>query len=97
LRSVENLESDNPLVIFDPSHASYKMINSQPWLLAYPRFKFFIREDTVIYNEQFGFFAGCTKIGRLAINDSVIIQDVCLTTTTWQGRYKDLGRPGQQS
>src|SRR5690349_14243600 len=41
LRSVENLESENPLVVYDPSRASYKLIGSQPWLLAYPRFKFF--------------------------------------------------------
>jgi hypothetical protein len=37
LRPVENLESDNPLVVYDPSSASYQPIRSQPCLHVYPR------------------------------------------------------------
>jgi hypothetical protein len=96
LRSAENLESDNPLVVYGPSRASYKLINSQPWLLVYPRFKFCVRDDIVTYYEQFGFHAGCSKTGKLVINDRVSIQDACVTKTTWQGHYTDLGCTGHQ-
>jgi len=97
LRSVENLESDNPLVVYDPSRASYKPIRSQPWLLVYPRFKFCVKDDNLIYYEQFGFSAGCTKVGKLFISNHLNIQGVCITRTIWQGYLKDLDRPSQQS
>ncbi len=91
LRSVENLESDNPLVVYEPSRASYALIDcSQPWLLVYPRFKFFVRDDKLIYYEQFGFSAGCTKVGRSVMSDRVNIQDVCVTRTIWQGRLREV-------
>jgi hypothetical protein len=96
LLPVGNLESDNPLVVYDPSRASYKPIRSQPWLLVYPRFKFCVRDDTLIYYEQFGFLAGCTKVGKLVISDRISVQDLCVTKTTWQGHFKDLGYLGHQ-
>src|SRR5262245_18807465 len=85
LLPVENLESDNPLVIYDPSRASYKPIRSQPWLFVYPRFKFCVREDELIYLEHFGWPATCTKVGKLVVTDRVNIQHVCTTWTIWQG------------
>jgi hypothetical protein len=88
LRSAENLESDNPFVVYNQSHLSYKLINSQPWLLVYPRFKFCVRDDSLIYYEQFGFHAGCTKVGKLVISDQVNIQDVRIIRTIWQGSMK---------
>ena len=90
LRSVENLESDNPLVVYDPSRASYELISAQPWLLVYPRFRFFVRDNNLIYHEVFGFRAGCKKVGKLVISDRVNIQDVSVTWTIWQGRGKDV-------
>jgi hypothetical protein len=88
LRSAENQESDNPFVVYDPSRLSYKLINSQSWLLVYPRFKFCVRDDTLIHYEQFGFHVGCTKVGKLVISDRVNIQDVRITWTIWQGSMK---------
>src|SRR5262249_36580409 len=75
--SAANLESDNPLMVCDPSRASgwrrligwasQKPIGSQPWLLVYPRFKFCVRGDRLIYQEQFGISAVCTKVGELVV------------------------------
>jgi hypothetical protein len=90
LRSVADRESDNPLVVFDPSSASYKPIGFQPRLFVYPRIKFCVRKDRIVYCEVFGCFATCTKSGKLVVADQVSIQDVYATATTWQGRYKDL-------
>ena len=69
---------------------------SQPCLLIYPRFKFCIRDDRLIYYEQFGFSAGCTKVGKLDISDRVNIQDVCVTRTIWQ-KNGGAGAPMTQS
>ena len=89
LCAVENLESENPLVVYDSSRTSYEPIDcSQPWLLVYPRFKFCVREDRLIYYEQYGFAAGCTKVEKLVIGDQVSIQNVCVTRTIWQGHLK---------
>jgi hypothetical protein len=96
LRSVENLEGDNPLVVYAPSRASYKPIRSQPWLLVYPRFRFCVRDDTLIYHEEFGFLAGCKKVAKLVISDRVNIEEVRTTWTSWQGHLKDLCGTGLQ-
>lgn len=87
-RAAENLESDNPLVHFEPGSASYELIDSQPWLLVYPQFKFCVRDDRLIYYEQFGFSAGCTKIGKLVVSDRVNIEATRITTKLWQGRLE---------
>ena len=94
---VVELESDNPLVVYAPSRwprwlkrASWKPIGLQPYLCVYPCFRFSVWDNKIIYYEQYGVFAGCSKVGKLVISDRVAIQDVCMTTTTWQGRYQDL-------
>jgi hypothetical protein len=97
LLPVENLDSENPLVVYDQAHRSYQPIRFQPLLLLYPRFNFCVREDKLIYIEQFGNLAGCKKVGKLVIGDSVSIQDVCVTFTMWQGHPKHPSGTGQQS
>ena len=97
LRSVENLESDNPLVVYDPSRKSYELIaTSQPCLLMYPRLKFCVRDDNLIYYEQFGFFAGCTKVGKLIMGNRLSIENVRTTRTIWQGHLQDVPCAGRQ-
>ena len=95
LRSKENLESDNPLVVYDsPPASSYEPIDcSQPWLLVYPRFKFCVRDDRLIYYEQFGFSVASTQVGKLVISDRVNIQDVSVTRTIWQGQLRNATLP----
>jgi len=90
LRPVENVESDNPLVVYEESRVSYNPIRSQPLLLAYPRIKFAVRDDKIIYYEMFGFGAGCSKVGNVVVNDRVIITELGITTTSWQGRFKEI-------
>jgi hypothetical protein len=86
LLSAETQESDNPLVVYDPSRVSYEPIDSQPFLHVYPRFLFLVRGDGLIYIENFGFSAWCRKIGKLVVGDRVHIQDTCITTRMWQGQ-----------
>jgi hypothetical protein len=93
LRSAEHLdplqgavESDNPLVIYDPSRVTYEPISSQPCLFVYPRFLFFVRGDELIHIENFGNSAWCTKVGKLVVSDRVHAQDTRITTRMWQGR-----------
>jgi hypothetical protein len=93
LRSAENLdplqgsvESDNPLVIYNPSRVSYEPISSRPCLFVYPRFLFCVRGDGLIYTESFGNSAWCTKVGKLVVSDRVHAQDTRITTRMWQGQ-----------
>ena len=90
LRSVENLASDNPLVVYDSSRASYDLIGPHPRLHAYPRFRFCVRDSSLVYHEEFGFKAGCRKAAKLVISNEVYIQDVCVQWTIWQSRLRDV-------
>src|SRR5262245_46903780 len=80
------LESDNMLVVYDPSRACSEPISSQPCLFVYPRFFFFVRGDGLIHIENFGYSAWCKKVGKLVISDRVQIQDTRIRTNMWQGR-----------
>ena len=95
--SVEGLESNNPLVVYAPSRwprwlkrATCKPIGLQPYLRVYPSFMFGVMEDKIKYYEQYGVFAGCGKFGKIVVGKGVIIQDVGVEYTSWQGGYKDL-------
>jgi len=87
LLAAEKLESDNPLVVYDPSRGSFEPIGSQPYLFVYPRLLFFVRGDGLIYIENFGYDAWCKKVGKLVVCDRVRIQDTRITTKMWQGRF----------
>jgi hypothetical protein len=79
------LESDNALVVYDPSRGSSEPISSQPCLFVYPRFLFFVRGDELIYIETFGYSAWCRKVGKLVVNDRVHVQDTRVATKMWRG------------
>ena len=79
------LESDNALVVYDPSRVSSEPISSQPCLFVYPRVLFFVRRDELIYIENFGYSAWCRKVGKLVVSDRVYAQDTRITTRMWRG------------
>jgi hypothetical protein len=80
------LESDNALVVYDPSRVSSEPISSQPCLFVYPRVLFFVRGDGLIYIENFGYSAWCKKVARLVYSDRVHVQDTCIASRMWQGK-----------
>lgn len=86
LATEENLESDNPLLVYDPSHVSGEPISSQPCLFVYPRFLFCVRGDELMYIESFGYCAWRRKVGKLVVNDRVRIYDTHVPAKMWQGR-----------
>jgi hypothetical protein len=87
LCATDNLESDNPLVVYDPARRSLEPIGSQPCLHVHPRFMFLVRGDGLIYREMFGFSAGCTKVALLGGSDRVQIRETRITNKLWQGRF----------
>ena len=80
------LESDNALVVYDPSRVSSEPISSQPCLFVYPKFLFCVRGDGLVYIENFGYSAWCKKVGELVVSDRVQIQNTRIRTKMWQGR-----------
>jgi len=91
------LESDNVLVVYDPSGVCSEPISSQPCLFVYPRFLFFVRGDGLIYIENFGYSAWCTKVGKLVVSDRVQAQDTRITTRMWQGQLERIEPHAEQS
>jgi hypothetical protein len=88
LLSAEKLQSDNPLVVYEPSRASYEPIDSHPWLHVYPQFRFCVGGDRLRYHEHFGFCVGCTKHAKLVVSDRVHIQDTRIQFKLWRGRQE---------
>ncbi len=91
------LESDNALVVYDPSRVSSEPISSQPCLFVYPRLLFFVRGDGLIYIENFGYCAWCTKVGKLLVSDRVHAQDTRITKRMWQGQLVGMESHAEQS
>lgn len=79
-------ESDNALMVHDPSRGSTEPISSQPHLFVYPRVLFCVRDDELIYIENFGYSAWCRKVAKLLVSDRVHVRDTCITTRMWQGK-----------
>ncbi len=79
-------ESDNALVVYDPSRVSSEPISSQPCLFVYPRILFFVRGDELIYIEDFGYSAWCRKVGKLVVSDRVHVQYTRIETRMWRGK-----------
>jgi hypothetical protein len=86
LAAEPNLESDNPLLIYDPPRVSSEPISSQPCLFVYPRLMFCANGDRLIYIENYGYFAWCKKVGKLVVSDRVQIQETRIETGMRQGQ-----------
>jgi hypothetical protein len=84
-RILSSLESDNPLVVYDLAHARDEPISAQPYLFVYPKYFFCVRGNELIYIENFGYSAWCTKVGKVVLSDRVQIQNTRITKRMWQG------------
>lgn len=84
------LESDNALVVHDPTRGSSEPIGSQPHLFVYPRILFHVGGDTLTYIENFGYSAWCKKVGKLVVGERVRTQDVRIATRMWRGQLVEM-------
>jgi hypothetical protein len=90
LQSAQSLQSDNPLVIYDPSHTRYQRASRvYTCLHESARFRFAFKDDNLAYHEDYGHMAVCRKVGKLVVGDGVNIQNVRTEWTAWPEGWKD--------